>query len=172
MNGVTGLVQQGYVDEKRLVVTGGSYGGFMTAWIIGHDDRFAAAVSQRGVYELVAFYGVTDIPRFVEAEFDVAPWEDVDTLWKHSPLAYADQIRTPLLILHSDLDYRVPVCEGEQLFAALKRLQRDVVFVRYPREGHELSRGGEPEHRVDRIRRIVDWFDRHTAMGASGEDKT
>ena len=172
LNGVTGLVQQGYVDEKRLVVTGGSYGGFMTAWIIGHDDRFAAAVSQRGVYELVAFYGVTDIPRFVEAEFDVAPWEDVDTLWKHSPLAYADQIRTPLLILHSDLDYRVPVCEGEQLFAALKRLQRDVVFVRYPREGHELSRGGEPEHRVDRIRRIVDWFDRHTAMGASGEDKT
>ncbi len=172
LSGVTGLLQQGHVDEERLVVTGGSYGGFMTAWIIGHDDRFAAAVSQRGVYELVAFYGVTDIPRFVEAEFDVAPWEDAGTLWKHSPVAYADQIRTPLLILHSDLDYRVPVCEAEQLFAALKRLGRDVVLLRYPREGHELSRSGEPEHRVDRIKRIVDWFDRHTGTGETGEDKT
>jgi dipeptidyl aminopeptidase/acylaminoacyl peptidase len=161
LSGVTGLVQQGYVDEDRIGVTGGSYGGFMTAWLIGHDDRFAAAVSQRGVYELVAFYGVTDIPRFVEAEFDVAPWEDVNALWKHSPVAYADQIKTPLLILHSDLDYRVPVCEGEQLFAALKRLGREVVLVRYPREGHELSRSGEPAHRVDRIKRIVEWFDRH-----------
>lgn len=172
LSGVTGLIQQGYVDEDRLVVTGGSYGGYMTAWIIGHDDRFAAAVSQRGVYELVAFYGVTDIPRFVEAEFDVAPWEDAGTLWEHSPVAYADQMKTPLLILHSDLDYRVPVCEGEQLFAALKRLGRDVVFVRYPREGHELSRSGEPEHRVDRIRRIVNWFDRHTGMENNHEGET
>jgi dipeptidyl aminopeptidase/acylaminoacyl peptidase len=162
LTGVTGLVKQGYIDEERLVVTGGSYGGFMTAWIIGHDRRFAAAVSQRGVYELVAFYGVTDIPRFIEAEFDVAPWEDVDTLWRYSPLAYAAQMETPLLILHSDLDYRVPVSIGEELFTALKRLKRDVAFVRYPREGHELSRSGEPAHRVDRINRIVDWFDRHT----------
>lgn len=172
LSGVTGLIRRGCVDEERLVVTGGSYGGFMTAWIIGHDDRFAAAVSQRGVYELVAFYGTTDIPRFVEAEFDVAPWEDVDTLWQHSPVAYADRIKTPLLILHSDLDYRVPVCEGEQLFAALKRLRREVVLVRYPREGHELSRSGEPEHRVDRIQRIVDWFDRHTGTDGDGEGQT
>ena len=167
--GVTGLVKQGIIDEDRMAITGGSYGGYMTAWIIGHDKRFAAAVSQRGVYELVGFYGVTDIPLFIEAEFDAAPWEDVETLWRYSPLAYAEQIETPLLILHSDLDYRVPVSSGEQLFAALKRLKREVAFVRYPREGHELSRSGEPVHRVDRIQRIVDWFDRHTKAGAEGE---
>jgi dipeptidyl aminopeptidase/acylaminoacyl peptidase len=172
LSGVNGLISQGSVDEGQLVVTGGSYGGYMTVWIVGHDQRFAAAVSQRGVYELVGFYGMTDIPRFVEAEFGVAPWEDVEALWLHSPLAFAEQIETPLLILHSDLDYRVPVPVGEELFAALKRLRREVVFVRYPREGHELSRSGEPEHRVDRINRIVDWFDQHTAVGQTGKEGT
>lgn len=160
--GVNGLLKQGYVDEGRLVVTGGSYGGFMVAWLIGHDRRFAAAVSQRGVYELVGFYGVTDIPRFIESEFDAAPWQDVQTLWKYSPLAHVEQIHTPLLILHSELDFRVPISTGEQLFVALKRLKREVAMVRYPREGHELSRSGEPQHRVDRIQRIVGWFDRYT----------
>jgi dipeptidyl aminopeptidase/acylaminoacyl peptidase len=134
----------------------------MTTWIIGHDKRFAAAVSQRGVQELVGFYGVTDIPLFLEAEFDVPPWEDVEMLWRYSPLAYVEQIETPLLILHSDLDFRVPVSSGEQLYAALKRLKREAAFLRYPREGHELSRSGEPAHRVDRINRIVGWFDRYT----------
>lgn len=172
LSGVNGLISRGSVDEDRLVVTGGSYGGYMTAWIIGHDQRFAAAVSQRGVYELVGFYGMTDIPRFIEAEFDVTPWEDVEVLWQYSPLAFAEQIETPLLILHSDLDYRVPVPVGEELFAALKRLRREVVFVRYPREGHELSRSGEPEHRVDRINRIAEWFDRHTDAGRAGEEET
>jgi dipeptidyl aminopeptidase/acylaminoacyl peptidase len=162
LTGVNGLIKQGYIDEGRLAVTGGFYGGYMTAWIIGHDKRFSAAVSQRGVQELVGFYGVTDIPLFIEAEFDVSPWEDVETLWRYSPLAYVEQIETPLLILHSDLDYRVPVSSGEQLYAALKRLKREVAFLRYPREGHELSRSGEPAHRVDRINRIVGWFDRHT----------
>jgi len=159
--GVDGLIKRGIVDADRLAITGGSYGGFMTAWIIGHDRRFKAAVSQRGVYNLVSFYGVTDIPLFVEHEFDVTPWGDVDALWRHSPLAYVEQIETPLLILHSELDFRVPISDGEQLYAALKRLGREVAFVRYPREGHELSRSGEPEHRVDRIARIVGWFDRH-----------
>jgi dipeptidyl aminopeptidase/acylaminoacyl peptidase len=165
LTGVNGLIKQGYIDEQRLVITGGSYGGYMTTWIIGHDKRFAAAVSQRGVQELVGFYGVTDIPLFLEAEFDVPPWEDVETLWRYSPLAYVEQIETPLLILHSDLDFRVPVSSGEQLYAALKRLKREVALLRYPREGHELSRSGEPAHRVDRINRIVGWFDRYTMNG-------
>jgi dipeptidyl aminopeptidase/acylaminoacyl peptidase len=169
LTGVNGIVQRGYIDENRLAITGGSYGGYMTAWIIGHDKRFSAAVSQRGVYNLSSFYGVTDIPRFVEAEFDVAPWADVETLWKYSPIAYVEQIETPLLILHSDLDFRVPVSDGEQLFAALKRLKREVAFLRYPREGHELSRSGEPAHRIDRIKRIVDWFDRYTQQAAEAE---
>ena len=169
LTGVNGIVQRGYIDENRLAITGGSYGGYMTAWIIGHDKRFAAAVSQRGVYNLSSFYGVTDIPRFIEAEFGVAPWEDVETLWKYSPIAYVEQIETPLLILHSDLDFRVPVSDGEQLFAALRRLKREVAFLRYPREGHELSRSGEPTHRIDRIKRIVDWFDRYTQQAAEAE---
>ncbi len=159
--GVDGLIKRGIADPERLAITGGSYGGFMTAWIIGHDRRFKAAVGQRGVYNLVSFYGVTDIPLFVEDEFDATPWGDVDALWQHSPLAYVEQIETPLLILHSERDFRVPISDGEQLYAALKRLGREVAFLRYPREGHELSRSGEPEHRVDRITRIIGWFDRH-----------
>jgi dipeptidyl aminopeptidase/acylaminoacyl peptidase len=170
--GVNGLINQGYVDEERLAITGGSYGGYMTTWIIGHDKRFAAAVSQRGVQELVGFWGVTDIPLFLEAEFDATPWSDAEKLWRYSPMAYVEEIETPLLILHSDLDFRVPVSSGEQLFAALKRLKREVAFLRYPREGHELSRSGEPAHRVDRINRIVDWFDRYTTsdQGAATDD--
>ena len=159
--GVNGLIKRGYIDEDCLFITGGSYGGFMTAWIIGHDRRFRAAVSQRGVYELVGFYGLTDVPDFLEAEFETLPWKDVDVLWQHSPLAYVEQIETPLLILHSEQDYRVPIASGEMLYTALKRLRREVVLVRYPREGHELSRSGEPKHRIDRIRRIAEWFDQH-----------
>ena len=159
--GVDRVVDQGYVDADRLAITGGSYGGYMTAWIIGHDDRFKAAVSQRGVYDLGAFTGTTDIPRFIEHIFETFYWDDPQKLWEHSPLAYVKDIHTPLLILHSERDYRAPVVGAEQLYAALRRLGRTVGFVRYPREGHELSRSGEPRHRIDRINRIVDWFDRH-----------
>jgi dipeptidyl aminopeptidase/acylaminoacyl peptidase len=145
----------------RLVVTGGSYGGFMTAWIVGHEDRFKAAVSQRGVYDLVSFYSTTDIPRFAEREFEYAPWENPERMWKYSPLAYVENIHTPLLIIHSENDYRAPIPAAEGLFVALRRLKREVELVRYPRDGHELSRSGEPRHRVDRLERIVAWFDKH-----------
>jgi dipeptidyl aminopeptidase/acylaminoacyl peptidase len=161
LTGLDRVVERGYVDPERLAVTGGSYGGYMTAWLIGHDDRFKAAVSQRGVYNLISFTGTTDIPRFTESHYDAAYWDDPQLLWEHSPLAYVGQIHTPLLLIHSEHDFRAPIPDAEQLYAALKRLGRTVVLVRYPREGHELSRGGEPEHRVDRLNRIVDWFDRH-----------
>ena len=150
----------GYVDPERLVVTGGSYGGFMTAWLIGHSDRFAAAVAQRGVYDLTNFYSTTDIPRLVEWEFDNAPWDDPQVLWKYSPLAYVEEIHTPLLLIHAENDFRAPIPSAEGLFVALRRLKRQVQMVRYPRDGHELSRSGEPKHRVDRLERIVSWFDR------------
>jgi dipeptidyl aminopeptidase/acylaminoacyl peptidase len=149
-----------YVDGERLVVTGGSYGGFMTAWLIGHSDRFSAAVAQRGVYDLSSFYGTTDIPRLVEWEFDNAPWDDPQHLWKYSPLAYVEEIHTPLLLIHAENDFRAPIPTAESLFVALRRLSRQVQMVRYPRDGHELSRSGEPKHRVDRLERIVGWFDR------------
>jgi dipeptidyl aminopeptidase/acylaminoacyl peptidase len=161
LSGVDAVVAQGYIDEKRMAVTGGSYGGFMTVWIVGHDQRFAAAVSQRGVYNLMSFYGTSDIPVLIEGEFDVMAFDDPDKMWKYSPFSYVRQMRTPMLIIHSDNDYRVPIADGEQLFTALKRLRRTVEFVRYPREGHELSRSGEPKHRIDRLERMTAWFDRY-----------
>jgi len=165
LTGVDCVVAQGYVDADRLAITGGSYGGYMTAWIIGHDDRFKAAVAQRGVYDLGAFTGATDIPRFTERIYETFYWDDPAKLWEHSPLAYVKDMRTPLLILHSEQDYRAPIIGAEQLYAALRRLGHTVGFVRYPREGHELSRSGEPKHRIDRLNRIVDWFNRY----ATGE---
>jgi dipeptidyl aminopeptidase/acylaminoacyl peptidase len=157
--GLEQVIAQGYVDVHRLVVTGGSYGGFMTSWIIGHDQRFKAAVAQRGVYDLTTFYSTSDVPRLIEWEFALAPWEDPDYLWKYSPLAYVEDIHTPLLLIHSENDYRVPIATAEGLFVALRRLKREVEMVRYPRDGHELSRSGEPKHRVDRLERILAWFD-------------
>jgi dipeptidyl aminopeptidase/acylaminoacyl peptidase len=161
ISGVDYLVSQGYVDPARLAVTGGSYGGFMTGWMVGHDQRFAAAVSQRGVYHLSSFFGTTDVPELVEIEFDTAPWEDPEKLWRFSPLAYVQEIQTPLLILHSERDFRVPIPDAEQLYLMLRWLGREVEFVRYPREGHELSRSGEPKHIVDRLNRIIGWFDKY-----------
>ncbi len=159
--GIDAVTKFGYIDTQRIAVTGGSYGGFMTAWLIGHDQRFACAVSQRGVYDVAHLHGTTDITEWVEDNFDGFPWRNLETFWKHSPLEYADNIRTPLLILHSENDFRVPIGDAEQLFTALRRLKRTVQFVRYPREGHELSRSGEPKHRIDRLNRIVGWFDKY-----------
>lgn len=161
LTGVEQVIAQGYADPERLVVTGGSYGGFMTAWVIGHDDRFKAAVAQRGVYDLVGFYSTSDIPRLTEWEFSATPWEDPQLLWKYSPLAYVENIHTPLLLIHSENDFRAPIPAAEGLFVTLRRLKRVVKMVRYPRDGHELSRAGEPKHRIDRLRRIADWFDQH-----------
>lgn len=159
--GIEAVVAQGGIDPARICVTGGSYGGFMTAWLLGHDSRFRAAVAQRGVYHLMSFYGTSDAYELIEQEFDGVPWQEVDKLWRHSPLAYAHRIETPLLILHADLDYRVPISDAEQLFAVLRRRGKTVELVRYPREGHELTRSGEPRHRVDHLTRILDWFAHH-----------
>lgn len=159
--GIDAVVARGGIDIERICVTGGSYGGFMTAWLLGHDTRFRAAAAQRGVYHLMSFYGTSDAYELIENEFDGIPWQEVDKLWRHSPLAYADRIETPLLILHADLDYRVPISDAEQLFAILRRRGKTVELVRYPREGHEMTRSGEPRHRVDHLTRILGWFARY-----------
>jgi dipeptidyl aminopeptidase/acylaminoacyl peptidase len=168
--GVEQVVSKGYVDPERLVITGGSYGGFMTAWAIGHDDRFKAAVAQRGVYDLISFYSTSDIPQLTEWEFSSAPWEAADLLWKYSPLAHVPNIHTPLLLIHSENDYRAPIPSAEGIFVALRRLRREVQMIRYPRDGHELSRSGEPKHRVDRLERVVGWFDRYVKEPKGVED--
>ncbi len=159
--GIDALVARGYIDPNRIGVTGGSYGGYMTAWLISHDDRFACAVAARGVYNLLTQHSTSDAHELIEIEFGGFPWELYEELWDHSPLAHAHKIKTPLLLLHSELDYRVPISEAEQLFAILRRQKKVVELVRYPREGHELTRSGEPRHRADHMRRTLEWFDRY-----------
>ncbi|MFB6192192.1 MAG: prolyl oligopeptidase family serine peptidase [Haloarculaceae archaeon] len=148
------------VDADQQFVTGGSFGGFMTAWLVGHTDRFAGAVTQRGVYDLASFYGSTDAAyKLVEGDFDTVPEAEPAFLFEQSPVSAAGDVETPTLIMHAEADYRVPICNGEYLFRLLRKHGVDTRLVRYPREGHELSRAGEPDHVVDRLERIVRWFD-------------
>jgi dipeptidyl aminopeptidase/acylaminoacyl peptidase len=159
--GVDAMIARGGVDPARVAVTGGSYGGYMTVWLIAHSDRFRCAVAARGVYNLISEHSTSDAHELIELEFDGYPWQRHELLWAHSPLAHAHKIRTPLRILHSERDYRVPISEAEQLFASLRRRKQVVELVRYPREGHELTRAGEPRHRADHMERTLEWFDRY-----------
>ena len=162
MAGVDAFLDLGFADAERMAITGGSYGGYMTAWIISHSDCFKAAVSQRGVYNISSFYGTSDVPLLMSNEFDAEPWDDHDVYWDNSPLKYAARITTPLLLIHSENDFRVPIEQAEQLFAWVRRAtDTPVKMLRYPREGHELSRSGEPGHRVSRLTEMVEWFDRY-----------
>jgi dipeptidyl aminopeptidase/acylaminoacyl peptidase len=149
------------IDAGRFGVMGGSYGGYMTNWIIGHTDRFRCAITMRCVSNLLSMAGTSDFGYEDRREFGVHPWEDFDRLWRMSPLAYAARMRTPLLILHSEGDLRCPIEQAEQLFAYLKGQRREVEFVRFPEETHDLSRGGRPDRRVERLRHIARWLDRH-----------
>lgn len=160
MAAVDYVVAQGYVDESRMGVTGGSYGGYMTLWAIGHTDRFKAAVTQRCVSNLYSFYGTSDIGwTFIDYEFGGLPWEHREHYMKYSPITYVDKMTTPLLIIHSEKDFRCPIEQGEQVFISLKRLGRDTEFVRFPDENHNLSRTGKPKHRIERLEHILRWFD-------------
>ncbi|ALC91924.1 peptidase [Bacillus sp. FJAT-18017] len=150
-----------FIDENRLGVTGGSYGGFMTNWIVGQTNRFKAAVTQRSISNWVSFYGVSDIGYYFTEWQIGSGLEDIEKLWKHSPLAYVKNIETPLLILHSEKDYRCPIEQAEQLFIAMKRLGKDAKFVRFPESNHELSRSGKPNLRIARLNYIADWFDQY-----------
>jgi dipeptidyl aminopeptidase/acylaminoacyl peptidase len=160
--GVDLLVERDYIDGKRLCLTGGSYAGYLTAWIVGRDHRFVAACAQRGVYNLVSMRNTSDIPFFNDRETgSITPWDDVEALWRMSPISLVPNVQTPLLIEHSELDYRVPIEQGEQLFQALRLMKKKVKMIRWPREGHELSRAGEPKHRLQRIESIIEWFNEH-----------
>ena len=150
-----------YVDAERTAIMGGSYGGYMTAWAIGHTDRFKCAIADRLVGNLQSMAGTCDFPWPPDAYFRGSAWSDPADLWKHSPLAYAANMVTPLLIIHSDGDLRCPQGQAEELFSAL-RLQRKIVeFVRYPAEtSHGMSRNGPPSLRLDRLNRNLAWLDR------------
>ncbi len=148
-----------FVDRNRLGVTGGSYGGFMTNWMISHTDRFKAAVTQRSISNWLSFYGVSDIGFFfTDWEIGVPLHQDPEKLWHHSPLRYVKDIHTPLLIMHSENDYRCPIEQAEQMFINMKYLNKTVSFLRFPGANHELSRSGPPALRIERLNHMVDWF--------------
>jgi dipeptidyl aminopeptidase/acylaminoacyl peptidase len=161
--GADSVIARGLADPDRQVVTGGSYAGYMTAWLIAYEapERFRAAVAARGVYDLAGWYGGSNTWRLFEGEFGTRPWEDPEITRAQSPLTWVANIRTPLLLLHADTDFRTTIATAEALYRALKVLDRDVEFVRYPREGHELTRSGEPAHRVDHMLRTLEYFERY-----------
>lgn len=153
--------RQRWVDSDRQIVTGGSYAGYLTAWIVGQDHRFKAAVAQRGVYDLETFFGEGNAWRLVPNHFGGYPWERGPLLRANSPITFVDLIRTPLLIMHADNDLRTGVIQSEVLYKSLKALGKPVEYVRYPDAGHDLSRSGNPKQRMDRLLRIWEFMERY-----------
>ncbi|MEC9373621.1 MAG: prolyl oligopeptidase family serine peptidase, partial [Planctomycetota bacterium] len=160
-----------WIDADRQFITGGSYAGYLTAWIIAHTDRFRAAVAQRGVYDLITFFGEGNAWRLAPEAFGGFPWEPAvrRILSAESPFTYVDQITTPFLIMHGSNDLRTGVTQSEMMYRALKELERPVEYVRYPGAGHDLSRTGKPAQRLDRLMRIIEFFERYDrpATGSS-----
>ena len=146
-----------WLDASRMGVTGGSYGGFMTNWIITQTPRFKAAVSAASVSNLVSFYSTSLYQDLIHAEFGGFPWDNYDQLWQWSPLRYVKQAQTPTLFIHGEQDNDVHITQAEEMYMALRRRGVETVLVRYPREGHGLR---EPRHRVDALERTLAWFDR------------
>lgn len=150
------------LDDERLGVLGGSYGGFMTNWIITQTERFKAAASQRSVANWTSDFGTSCIGyTFDPNEMQTTPWKDVMKIWKASPLAYADRAKTPTLFIHSLEDYNCPLSEGLQMFTALQYHDVESRMCLFPQENHELSRSGKPKHRLRRLQEMADWFEAH-----------
>ena len=167
MQAVDVVIKRGEVDTTRMAVLGGSYGGFMTNWILGHTRRFAVAQTDRSIYNWYSWYGSSDAQGLTEYEFLGAPWEN-DSLYRAlSPMGFADRIATPLLIVHSEDDFRTPITDAEQLFVMLRKRGVPSEFVRYPRSFHGLSRTGPPWLLVDRLERIRSWFAHWIGTGSA-----
>ncbi|QSO49099.1 S9 family peptidase [Alicyclobacillus mengziensis] len=153
------IAQFDFLDGSRVGVTGGSYGGFMTNWLVGHTDRFFAAVAQRSISNWISFYGVSDIgPLFVEAQLGGDIFTEREKLWRMSPLAYANEVKTPLLLLHSENDLRCPMEQAEQFYTAIKRRGGEVELFRIPNASHGLSRNGKPKLRQERLQAIFGYI--------------
>jgi dipeptidyl aminopeptidase/acylaminoacyl peptidase len=165
--GVDAILAEGRAEATRLGVTGGSYGGYLAAWMVGHTDRYAAAVACRGVYDVTAEMLSGDLggPSFGRYDFGVQPWEDPELYRRVSPLTYATAIRTPLLIQHAEQDLRCPITQAEELFAVLRSLRRPVRLMRTPGESHELTRSGAPFRRIENLEHIRDWFAHYLVRG-------
>jgi dipeptidyl aminopeptidase/acylaminoacyl peptidase len=162
MLGVDDVLKRGYIDPKRLGVTGGSGGGLLTNWVVGHTDRFAAAVAQRDIGSWAAWWYSADFTLFQPAWFKAPPFQDPKDYADRSPITYIQNVKTPLMLVLGEADYRTPPeSGGEEMFRALKFLKRPVIMIRFPGESHELSRSGQPWHRIERLQHIVGWFDKY-----------
>jgi len=151
-----------YIDPGRMGVTGGSYGGYMTLWIIGHTERFKAAVAQRCVSNIISMWGSSDFNWVFQQELQAgAPFEDLEKYWDMSPMKYMGNAKTPTLVIHSENDLRCPIEQGEQAFVALQRIGVDSEMVRFPDEFHGLSRNGRTDRRIARLNHILRWFDKY-----------
>jgi dipeptidyl aminopeptidase/acylaminoacyl peptidase len=161
MVGVDELLKRGYVDPKKLGVTGGSGGGVLTDWTVTQTDRFAAAVSQRDISNWASWWYTADFTLFQPRWFKAPPFQDPKDYADRSAITFVEKIHTPMMFVLGQADYRTPQDSGgEQLFRALKFLKRPTAMVVFPRESHELSRSGEPWHRIERLDNIVGWFDK------------
>ncbi|HET7466582.1 MAG TPA: prolyl oligopeptidase family serine peptidase [Candidatus Dormibacteraeota bacterium] len=161
------IERTGAVDPERIGIGGGSYGGFMTNWAIGHTDRFAAAVSMRSISNLVSEYAQHDIVLWGELELGPPPWPDTESLWNNSPIKYVREMKTPLLLTCGEMDLRCAISQSEELFGAMRLLGKTVELVRFPDESHDISRNGRPDRRVERLRRIAGWFEKYLGTGTT-----
>jgi dipeptidyl aminopeptidase/acylaminoacyl peptidase len=166
MAGVDEMVKRGVADPDRLAVMGGSYGGFMTFWVVTQTSRFKAAIGHAGISDWYSFHGQSDIPSLMEYGFGGMPWTARETYVKYSPMTFVDRVKTPLLITHGEQDRRVTISQAEQYYRALRKRGVEVVFVRYPREGHGIT---EPNHQIDLVNRHIEWFDKHVRGEKSQE---
>jgi dipeptidyl aminopeptidase/acylaminoacyl peptidase len=161
MLGVDEAIKRGYIDTKKLGVTGGSGGGLLTNWVVGHTDRFAAAVSQRDIASWIDWWYTADFTLFQPTWFKAPPFQDPEDFKARSPITYINDVKTPSMFILGENDYRTPPgAGGEQMFRALKFRKIPTVMVKFPNETHELSRSGGPWHRVERLQHILGWFDR------------
>lgn len=160
--GLDHAIAQGFIDPARVAVTGGSYGGFMTNWLITHTDRFRCAVTEVCVSNLFSFYGTSDIgATWGELEWGATPWDDPERLLMQSPLSYVKNVTTPVLITANEADHRCPVEQSEQFYMALRKFGKEAVFLRFQGESHTMGSNGRPKPRIERLRRLVAWFDRY-----------
>ncbi|HKX29523.1 MAG TPA: S9 family peptidase [Blastocatellia bacterium] len=156
MAGVDAMIVRGIADPEKLVVMGGSYGGFMTFWMVTQTDRFKAAIAHAGISDWYSFHGQSDVPGLMEYGFTGHPWTSTETYRKYSPMTFVDRVKTPLMITHGERDLRVPIAQAEQFYRALKKRGVVVLFLRFPREGHAIQ---EPNHMIDLFNRQLEWFD-------------
>jgi dipeptidyl aminopeptidase/acylaminoacyl peptidase len=156
------VADDGRLDGERVGIMGGSYGGYLTAWIIAHDHRFAGAIVERGFLDPVTFQGTSDIGTFFGDEYVGVSTHDMA---RQSPMAVVGQVTTPTFVVHSELDFRCPLEQATRYYSALKRQGTEAELLIFPGENHELTRSGQPRHRVQRFDAVLDWWRRHLPVG-------